>query len=169
MSLDDIIDNKLPSWKRWRADFAEELQKAECMERFAEDKQLPDGFEIRSGILYWGESGYDHYKEGDSKTTSLLRFRTMILATANRLGRPDKVYESGYGFSEVPDLRADWRITQADGSEFLVTVVINSPKGCKLDPRSVPVKSVWGKPAELHPECKAVLSELEELEAPVAP
>lgn len=166
MSLDKIIDDKLPSWKRWRKDFAEQHRKAELLEQFAAEKQLPDGFELISGTLLWHEYGHEHGKEEGK--TSLYRFRTMILATANRLGRPEKVTETN-SYGEVPDLQAQWTAKLSDGSDVLILVKIYSPKGCKLDPRVVARKVDFGTPAKLHPECQAVLKELEELEAPASP
>lgn len=167
MSLDEIVDKNLPSWKRWRAEHAEIFRKAELLEQFAEAKQLPEGFLVYTQFgtvtLDWDEWGYNHGEEVGK--TSMARFRTMILATANRLGRPDSVSESESSWQEAPNLIAEWKVKLADGSDASARVHIFQPKGCKVDPRHPRVAPTHGTPAKLHPECQAVLKELEELEA----
>ena len=60
----------------------------------------------------------------------------------------------------APDLVAEWKLTDRHG-DVKVTVRALSPAGCKIDPRT---KFTEGERPRLHPECAAVLRDLEELD-----
>lgn len=139
----------------WRTRLAKVQTTAERLERFARERALPSGFEVRENWpgLDWCEWGSSH-KDGQS----LPRFRAMVAQVVAFIGPADSVNaESWVGEreNEAPDLVAKWNV---DG--VTVTVRVLWPVGCKVDPRAPGKKS---ETAKLHPECVAALAEIADL------
>lgn len=100
-------------------------------------------------------------RSGRSRHRATVRAAPRVGSAWLVLGPPSEV-KSGEGRGGyAPDLLAYWH---HPGIVYSVRALI--PAGCKLDPRS-PEPISWAEHEErapkLHPECKAVLAELEDL------
>ena len=167
MQHSEIVRFDLSTW------VAEEIE-----ERFGLDLFVPrDWSPLTVDATKWGQT--------------LAEFSERVKRVAAVFGSPTKVTTSNWLATDVspPDLVATWEIPLAKFPESLafakavrivyggpirpaaevyptVTIQVRSmsPKGCKVDPRT---EYVPEKRPDLHPECKAVLRELEEVGAEV--
>ena len=140
-------------YSAWRAGWLEQYTLGLRLEAAARATGLP--FEPRPG---WGPPGSVDWSEVGA---TIQDFAAMVKRTTAVLGPPSEV-KSGEGRGGyAPDLLAYWH---HPGIVYSVRALI--PAGCKLDPRS-PEPISWAEHEErapkLHPECKAVLAELEDL------
>ena len=156
----DASPPKIHSLERWREAHREDFKRAEATEAEAKRLCLPEPFQVStSGVIVWSENGWEHKDE-----KSLLRFKQMVAITAAILGPPDKITSPAHSFQVVPDLLAQWTSLKYEldgprkGQMLYIFVRVDSPKGCKIDPRK---PQIVGQAPELHPECKAVLDALE--------
>lgn len=135
---------------KWRGDVLELIRRGRRLERIARLTELP--LEVRPS---W--PGLDWVVIGDT----LLGFSDRVRTVAARLGAPDIVEADHWGGASdrAPDLIARWTLRDAEG-DVRVTVRSLMPTGCKVDPRTAYLEAQEPK---LHPECAAVLRELEEV------
>lgn len=136
--------------REWRKAAIAQIRTGRRLEKVARQTELP--FEVRPA---WPGLDWVVWNE------SLEDFSARVKRVSARLGAPKGVRAEhwlGAYADKAPDLVAEWKLTDKHG-EVRVTVRALSPVGCKVDPRS---KFVKGEQPKLHPECSAVLRELEE-------
>lgn len=147
----------VPPFRRWRAFVLDQLRKGRALEKIAQRAPfagLP--FEVRA---MWPALDWAVWNE------EIGAFSARVRQVAAVLGPPKSVTTESYavGGEEAPDLSAEWFVEGVSFWPFApglrVTVRSLRPRGCKIDPRTSfqPEQRV-----ELHPECKAVLRELED-------
>lgn len=147
---------------QWRTAWLREARIGRRLERLAVRLELPEA-ECRPT---WDPPTLDIVEIG----ADLPWFAMHVRLVATRLGTADSVAaENWIGHGErAPDLVARWKIDEDVGQSRIwdkrtvveVTVRCLSPIGCKIDPRTayVPEKRV-----AIHPECAALLRELEDV------
>lgn len=142
---------------KWRIGHEHEFKICEQLQRIAEGMSIGDYVEVRRG---WYPPTLDDTEHGDS----LEQFSARVRRMSEALGRPpDDCSGDGSQWREgqAPDLVAVWKMGDDVGlpSRFVIQVRVMTPADCKVDPRdSFIEKQTQG----LHPECKAVLAELED-------
>lgn len=140
------------TWKEWREAALAQIRLGRRLEKIARMTELP--FTVRP---QWPGLDWCVWNE------SLEDFSARVKTVAARLGAADKVgaqHWLGAHDGNAPDLVAEWT-TKDKAGDVRVTVRAMSPVGCKVDPRT---EFVEAKSTALHPECVAVLKELEDLD-----
>lgn len=152
-------DLSLPCSK-WREDLDATYRKGGDLEDLAHELGLTH-FDARP---QWGPPTLDLC----SFNMTLQEFSDAVKATAEILGRPPdeckgENWLGQYADDQAPDLVALWKTEVKAGGCGPVRIMVRalSPKGCKVDPRTDFVEK---QEQDLHPECKAVLASLEDLE-----
>ncbi len=144
----------------WRKLHQTEGETCEALEAVAFRLRVHDLCEIRRG---WTPPTLDDTEHSDS----LEEFSARVRRMTEVLGRPpDSCAATGSGWGQwadgqAPDLVARWSIEESieHWDRVVIQVRVMTPRGCKVDPRTAFVEA---QNQELHPECKAVLSDLEE-------
>lgn len=146
----------------WQSNLRKEREKEDAaydyldgMARKLEIDDLPFNLLPRTyPQLQWSEWG-----------KTLQDFVAMVTTVKARLGPPKSVTTTRWIASaeKPPDLLARWVIETPSAAFKQVEVVVCTlaPTGCKIDPRIQPIAASSAIYAELHPECKHVLEELE--------
>ena len=135
----------------WRADVLRLCREGRRLERIARLTELP--LEVRP---QWPGLDWAVWDE------TIETFSARVKLVAARLGAPESVnsdyWVGAYANDVPPDLIARWQIDDSAGP-VKVTVRALHPRGCKVKPGSEYRK----EEPEIHPECAAVLRELEDL------
>lgn len=140
----------------WRKDLDELYRKGEAMEAVA--STLPGEVRVRP---HW--PGIDWVEIGADLET----FAAMVTRMSEVMGPPDTCEGEHWlgGADGPPDLIARWQGPDL-GFDYKITVRALMPKGCMVDPRT---KHVEARYTKIHPQCAAVLRELEDGPAKEAP
>jgi hypothetical protein len=152
------------NFEEWRKKVAEERRRddeayeyLDAMSRRLEIDDLPFRLEPRhwEPNLHWMEIG-----------RTLQQFAEMVKTVKARVGPPISVATTRWmaAVDKPPDLIARWEVPTLDQTphkKLVIMVSTMSPQGCKIDPRITPIAASEAIYAELHPECKHVLEELE--------
>ena len=144
------------------------LKCREWRERHAREafvfKQL-EGVAIEQGLEEFEPSDPYHLRIHMWGPT-MEEFVAKVKEVSEKLGPPDETTPSEVNVGSAPDLVAQWEmdreIDKGEGrgpAQVKVTVRANWPKDCKIDPRVKPAPPVYSR---IHPECAAVLKELED-------
>lgn len=141
----------LPAYRAWRKQWQRTFDAGERLEKIAEQHaELPFVCypDFAPPQLAWSSWGL---------TLEEFARRTKLVAAT--FGAPDAVtgkhYNAASSATSAPPLEAIWH---RDGYD--VAVCTYSPTGCKLDPRA---EYQQAKNPQIHPECAAVLKELEDV------
>lgn len=139
-----------PLYRQWRERWQREFDAGERLEKIAEQHAeipfecSPDYGTPQIKWCAWG--------------LTLQEFARRTKMVAAIFGAPDTVTGEHYGSAasatSTPPLEATWH---RDGYDIVVGTY--SPTGCKLDPRS---EFQEAKYPQIHPECAAVLKQLED-------
>ena len=137
------------TYGNWRKDIERQTKAGEQLEAIA--KMHRDIlFDCR---VHWTPMCLDWCEHGDT----LDSFSSRVKQVAARFGPPDSVegrHWMGAFDDAAPGLVATWKL-----DAFVVMVRSLRPEGCKIDPRS---NYEEAKTTNIHPECAAVLKELED-------
>lgn len=144
----------------WREELEKGREHCEKLQAFGEKLDLPDGFRVD---MNWNALDWNKLGETIHEFSARVRQITAIL------GPPVKA-EGGvvcqHKENERPNLKAYWvePLGAGGAQNATITIKTSQAKDCKLDPRTPYVPSHYrsGKSQALHPECIAVLSELED-------
>lgn len=151
---------KVQPWQEWRVRLKAEMANGEALERVAAD------IHERSGVALSVYPSRTGGRLGVFEMFETLEwFSRTVRTVSEHLGTPRSVGPDAISYGAVdraPDLRAEWTIRHKGWphGELLVAVSCSYPRGCKVDPR---IQTVEPKFAKLHPECAAVLRELEDI------
>lgn len=149
---------------KWRESVLREARIGRRLERLAVRLELPDAHCRPT----WDPPAIDVVEIG----ADLAWFAAAVKRVAARLGSADSVKaENWIGTGDrAPDLIARWVLVEDVGqrrswerdqpAKVEVTVRCLAPSGCKVDPRT---EYVPATKLSLHPECVAVLRELEDV------
>ncbi len=141
----------------WRKDLEKTCLRGEALEELALQLKFPEGMAFACRP-HWEIPTLDW----TNFCQELEEFKHRVKLIADHLGRPaDKVAAPSYTAyaNHAPDLIATWDFPSKEHKKLTVQIRVMSPKGCKVDPRTFYARESY---PELHPECKAVLEELED-------
>jgi hypothetical protein len=156
-----VRSKNFEEWRKLAADaYAMDVAAYEVLERMARKLEIDDlpftlSPRIWCPVLTWSECGQ-----------TLQEFATRVLTVKARIGPPKSVSTTRWmaAVDKPPDLIAKWSVEVNDDLKFkeiAIIVCTMAPSGCKIDPRIQPVPASNAIYAELHPECKHVLEDLE--------
>ena len=142
--------------QQWRKSVLREIRIGRALERIARQLELP-GAECRP---HFEPPAIDVSNVGGD----LAWFSDNVKLVATRLGSAERVEAQnwvGTG-NRAPDLVAEWILDgeTIEGMSVRVLVRCLLPTGCKVDPRT---EYLPESKLALHPECAAVLRELEDV------